>query len=184
MSVTVTARTLWRPAPNLTNDPTLPVRIWYAQAAVTGDAGGGFGEVRIILNPGGSSRSGRAWSIETSIPRRSSASSGAENAVVNTENLDVIGPGLNNPIQKSFVQGMVPASTTLQAPEVGQLVSEMHPKLFLGAQGASENDAVVRIQVANPGVSDILGWYAEGYEWGPGALNWGYRRPVDGLFGT
>lgn len=180
MSVTVTARTLWRPAVNLRADPSLPERIWYAQGAIVGDAGGGFMEVVIVLNAAGATRSGRSWSIETSIPRLSVVNDG-DIAIINSLNMDVIGPGLNNPIQKGFAHVLRGSSTAVEAPETTVLAESLHPKLFLGAQGASDSDAEVRCQVANA-TSQILGWYAEGYEWGPGALNVGYRRPLDGLF--
>lgn len=178
MSVTATATIRHRPFPNQ-GDPTLPESVWYAQGAVVEDASGGFAEVVIVLNAAGN-KSGRAWSIELSIPRRSVTSPAT--AIVNSENLDAIGVGLADPIQKSFATALIGSSNNPEAPETTVEVRDLHPHIFLGAQLATTANAQIRIQIPN-GDSNIFGWFAAGYEWAPGALNRGYQFPLGGFIG-
>jgi len=180
MSVTATAQIRRRPYPKVNErDFSLPDSIWYAQGGVVGDGSGGFAELLIILNAEGDTRSGRSWSLEESLPTGST--SGITLFRFNSLNMDNIGPGLNNPIQKAMHQEMR-TSGAFVAPGSQALVRDTQPRLFLGSQGASTVDA--RIQGQWPNVTGVtFGWYASGYEWGPGGLARGIRRPLDGMFG-
>ncbi len=180
MSVTATAQIRRRPYPKANErDFSLPDSIWYAQGGVAGDVSGGFAEVLIILNAGGDTRSGRSWSLEISLPTISAFATDVRFRC-NSLNMDNIGPGLNNPIQKGFIQRM-PGVALAGAPEQGVEVDDMHPRIFLGSQGASAIDARLEGRWNNID-SPTFGWYASGYEWGPGALAVGIRRPIDGMF--
>lgn len=177
MSVEAEVTTKSRPYPNPLNDPRLPVEIWYAQGAVIGDASGGHAEVVILLNAAGAIRTGRAWSIETSLVQSTS-----ENTVLArgaSNNLDAFGPGLTNPIQKSWSHEMLGVSL-IENPKRAGLSRDAHPALYLGAQSGSATGARIQMQWANlDGIT--FGFYATGYVWEPAALDLGHLKPVNGL---
>jgi len=181
MSVTVTAVIVHRPYPRPPGAVWLPEAIWYTQAAIAGDVSGGHMEVSLILNASGDTRSGRSWSIEVSCPR---VSGGATDDIARfvCNNLDNIGPGLTNPLNKAFAQRLLFADSTVDAPSVAVVAADMHPSLFLGSQGASSNDAEINMQMDNND-GTIFAWYAAGYVWGPEALRWGRMLPSHAFTG-
>lgn len=180
MSVTTDIEIRRRPLINRSGDPSLPETVWYTQGGVAGDVSGGFAEINIILNPAGDTRSGRAWSIMLSLPTLALAAEVI--GIFNSLNMDNIGPGLNNPIQKAFAQPTRGASDTLESPESAIAVENLHPNVFLGAQMASTQPATIRIQFPNAN-GQTFGWHCAGYEWGPLSLNAGYSLPLGGFIG-
>lgn len=180
MSVTNDATIRRRPLP-YRNDPTLPESVWYAQGAVIGDVSGGFAEVNIILNPGGTIRSGRSWSLETCLLTQNNNSATREGRI-RTQNLDVIGPSLQNPILKAFIMLCEFVSANIGAPESATNVRDIHPRLYLGTQGSTALAATIETQWSNEdGIT--MGVYMTGYEWSAQAISVGARRPIDGLLG-
>lgn len=178
MSVEAVATIRRRPYPNPGNDPRLPISIWYTQGAVIGDASGGHMEIVIELNNAAAQRSGRSWSLELSLVQRTD-----ENTFdfrIASNNLDVLGPGLSNPIQKSFVQIVKGVSTSIENPESAIALPGIKVGIYLGSQGGSASAARLQGQAVNVNGA-TLGWYATGYEWEP-AANWiGHLKPIDGL---
>lgn len=179
MSVEAVAVIRHRPYPNL-GDPSLPESVWYTQGGVAGDVSGGHAEIAIILNAEGETRSGRAWSIEVSLPSIAEEPSSRRFRVVSL-NMDNIGPGLTGPIQKSFVQQLLVA-TDSENPNAAAEGNQLHIGIFMGAQMASNLPATLQGQFDNRDGS-TYGWYAAGYEWGPQSLNVGYRIPAGGFRG-
>jgi len=178
MSVETVATVRRRPYPNPRNIPGLPVAIWFAQAGLLGDGTGGHAEIAIDLNPASTIRSGKAWSVEVSIPTIDGTASLVFRMA--TINLDVLGPGLTNAILKAFTQNTQRASSTLEFPDGAVEVRDLHPRLYLGTQGAAATSARLQGQWANTDTV-TYGWYASGYEWEPAALNFGAIKPIDGL---
>lgn len=142
---------------------------------MAGDASGGHAEVAIILNAEGDTRSGRAWSIEISLP---TIAEGSANTSFrgNSLNMDNIGPGLTGPIQKAWRQLLV-FIPDVENPTVASTAADILIGIFLGGQMASTLPATIQGQFDNVD-GDTFGWYAAGYVWGPRSLNAGYRIPV------
>ena len=179
MSVSVDLDVRWRPYPNPSADPRMPVAIWYIQGGVVGDATGGSAEINIILNPAGTVRSGQSWSIEVSLP--TVALDSADRPFrCNALNLDVLGPGLTNPIQKAFFQLCSFTNAAVSAPRSGVAVGDIHPRIYLGTQGAATAPAQLQGMFSNTNLL-TFGWYASGYVWGPAALKDGHLKPRDSL---
>jgi len=160
-------------------DKALPSGVWYAQGAVIGDATGGHAEVEIVLNAASVRRSGFLYSLELSLPTTTQA--GDKTFRMNSLNLDVLGPGLTNPIQKAFVQFM-DNNGSVENPNAAAQVRDMHPSLFLGGQGGTATAAALQGQIDNVD-TETFGWYATGYVWNPEAMNapGGLRRPFNGV---
>lgn len=178
MSVFTDEGIRYRPYPNPTGDPRLPVMIWYMQAAVVGDASGGSARVSFLMNRNPAGRSGMSWSIEESWPSVNGAAADVL-WIVNTLNFDVLGPGLTNPIQKTFTQTCVFAGA-VGNPTASVSPGEAHPRLFLGTQGASALSPSIDGKAVNTN-GDTFGWYASGYVWSPAALKDGALKPIDSL---
>jgi len=176
MSVSATATMRRRPYPNPQGDPRLPVAIWYMQGAVAGDASGGTRTVQIVLNAAGATRTGRSWSIETC--EIEDSHNADQDAIIFSQNTDVIGPGLTNPIQQSFSQ--IIRSDGFGSPACATQADHLHPRIYIGAQGASANPAAVSAVLINRD-GETMGVYMSGYEWGPEVINLGALKPADGL---
>jgi hypothetical protein len=168
-----------RPFP-VTDDPTLPVSVWYVQAAVVGDGTGGHARITLELNPAGTSRSARSWSLETSMPTINGATV-EQGVMVRTLGLDAFGP-TREPIQKSFTQLCVLVADLTGQPKAAVEGALMHPRLYLGMQARGGIAASLRWEFQNISAR-TYGIYASGYEWGPEAISRGARRFPWGLLG-
>lgn len=176
MSVTNDLEIRRRSVYNPLRIPTLPESIWYSNGAIIGDATGGHAELNVILNPG-SRRSGRAWSLEQCFPTLNV--SATERAIVRAENMDLFGPGLTNPVTKTFsidMQGQPDA----EVPESAGLMRDCQPHLFMGSQATTASPATVRLQTQNIDLN-TFGVYCTGYEWGPEAVALGPQLPPGSL---
>jgi len=163
-------------------DKGLPSGVWFAQGAIIGDASGGHAEVAILLNAGAAGRSGQLWSIEVSMP---TVAADTQDRVfrMNSINLDAIGPGQGNPIQKAYTQIMDQVSGGIDNPRSAVAAENLFPGVFLGSQSASNSPATLQGQTDNIDTLTFA-WYASGYVWSPGAVNapGGLRRPLGGVF--
>lgn len=174
MSVTTDLTFRTRPLPY--SSPSLPESIWFAQGAVVGDASGGYMELLCTIAPGGKS-SGKGFSLEQVLPTLNVY--GASYPLVHCYNFDIYGPGLANPVSKSFsvaVQG----HTSYATPQAAALVRDSEVRVFLGNQGTPSVDATIRLQLQNA-VGQTFGVYMTGYIWPASWGTNGARRPVDGL---
>lgn len=160
--------------------PPYPQSIWYSQGAVIGDVSGGHAEVEITLNPAGVGRTGRAWSLETVLVQQAESGADAIGILLAT-NMDVVGPGLTNPIQKSWAVRIVGGGVNIENPDSAIDLRDAHPQIFLGSQGGTVVPAALRLQVPNV-LNETTGFYATGYEWSPEGLNTGFWRPAEGMF--
>lgn len=179
MSVAVTISTVQRAYPNPGSDPRLPMAIWYAGGGLIGDASGGVRTITIALNSAGSTRSGRSWSCETCYIR--DTHSADQDATCHTQNLDSLGPGLTNPLEKGWGQ-ILNSDGFATSPEGMTLARDLHPHLYLGAQSANTGDAGILIRLINRD-AETMGVFLSGYIWGPQVINLGALKPVDGLLG-
>lgn len=181
MSVETEAIIKMRPWAYNQVDKGLPNGVWYAQAAVVGDASGGHAEIVIVLNESALvRRSGRSFSIELSLPVGQLTTVDAAFRAVSL-NMDILSAG--NPIQKAWTQVADHFASTIEAPRAAVPPNVMYPSFFLGSQAASTADARLQGQFNNVDTI-VFGWYASGYTWEPGAQNapGGLRRPFNGVF--
>lgn len=156
--------------------PTWPESIWYSQGAAIGDAGGGHNALNVILNPG-TLRSGRAWSLEQVYPTLNVAAT--ETVIVQAQNMDLFGPGLTNPVTKSFGVDTL-SNNDVRTPENAVVLRDAHPHLFMGSQATTAVPATVRFETANI-LNNTFGVYCTGYEWGPEAMALGPQLPPGSL---
>ncbi len=160
------------------DDPGLPVGMYIAQNAVTGDASGGNMTVIFIFKPEGEPVSGRFFSIEQFDAHHSSAGLFTGFAVAN--NFETLGPvGLVNRQWRYVVSD--------NRNGVGALNSDIYMPLplFLGsAAPVASLSAQFEVGVDNIDLSSYV-VTIQGYIWEARSIQapGGLRRPVDSLYG-
>lgn len=178
MSVTADALVVWRPWAYNRFDPGLPSGIWFSQAAVAGDASGGFAEIVIELQAISSSVSGRLYSIEKSQPSINGASADQffRGVSFGMDPLASLGP-----IQKVWIQEINDVGVAGN-PNAASIARDIDVDIFLGAQILATSQARLNGQFNNAN-GDTFAWFATGYIWDPGAVNapLGLRKPLGGV---
>lgn len=159
-------------------DVPYPESIWYGQGAAIGDVGGGFIRITFTFNAGGVIRSGRSWSIETWLADTTEDTTRSTRLL--TINFDILGPGLIDPINRSMAM-LVRNTGLADNPSSASEPANAHPQLYLGAQAGTATTARVEVVYVNTN-AETFSSYLSGYEWGPGAMALGVRRPPEGLF--
>lgn len=160
------------------DDPGLPVGMWFAQNAVTGDVTGGDMVVIFVFKPEGDPVSGRFFNIEQMEAHQSNAATHI--GALQVTNFETLGPvGLVNRQWRFELEnnsnGVAAMNNQLYLPF----------PLFLGAVApVASLAAQVEVSVDNVNVTSLV-VTLQGYIWEPRSVQaeGGLRRPVDSLYG-
>ncbi len=181
MSVALTLPIQHRPFRGY-DDPGLPSGIWIVLGSVLGDATGGFLNLDLVFKDGSRAvpESSQLYNLEQ-LYVFSTLDSDHVIAMI-PANWDEDTPGSTGAI--STVISLLLSTPVLLSGSagLGRDINGMHP-LFLGQVRKNATNTIIRFSMSNTAVS--LAVKAEGYFWGPEALNapGGPRRPVDSLYG-
>ena len=163
-------------------DPGLPKGIWLVQGSVLGDAGGGTLSFDILFKDGSlpNPESSLFYNIEQKLVV--SSLDGGINVFMNPANWDEISPGATGSTFQGYALVLADLGLTNGSGENGSNVQGPLP-WFLGQVRKNATNTIIRFSMANTAVS--LAVKAEGYYWGPEAINapGGPRRPGDSLYG-
>lgn len=160
------------------DDPGLPVGMYFAQNAVTGDASGGDMIVFFNFKGEGNPVSGRFFNLEQVNAFHSVNTTKAGHFVAN--NWETVGP-----------VGLANRQWTFQLVDNGNDVAAMNPALtpalpiFLGsAAPLADLAATFEVGINNVDLTSLV-VTIQGYIWEPRSIQaeGGLRRPVDSLYG-
>lgn len=178
MTVSVTNVVVPRPWRGY-DDPGLPVGMYFAQNAVTGDMTGGDMSVFFVFKAAGSPVSGRFFNIEQINVFHSDTTAKACHVVAT--NWESVSPA-----------GLVNRQWKLQLSTNANNVSAMNDQmylplpLFLGqAAPVASLEAQVEVGIDNVTVTSLI-VSIQGYIWEPRSVmaEGGLRRPTDSLYGS
>ncbi len=186
MSVSGTIRPAYRPY-RAYDDPGLPDGIWWARAALQGDATGGSQILSVEFKPAtsGSEAVNRLFSLEQYMIHIQGT---AQVIQMEFGNWDAIG---FLPLTGQLVGGDVNVTIPTGAVDSGGSAGSIFGRdvasggrWFLGAPLKSVGSTDILFQMTNVD-GDQLHVFLEGYWWETGAINapGGPRRPVDALIG-
>jgi len=160
------------------DDPGLPVGMWFAQNAVTGDASGGDMIIFFVFKGEGEPVSGRFFNIEQINFFHSDTTAKAGHVVLN--NWETIGPvGLVNRQYRFRLQSNANGLSAMNEEVYFPL------PLFLGSVAPIASLAAdVEVGVDNVDLTSFVATL-QGYIWEPRSIQapGGLRRPVDSLYG-
>jgi len=159
-------------------DPGLPQGFWHFRLAALGDATGGQLSVAIRFQIVGRPSPSQLWSLDQ-LMINSTTSSTAISARLQVVNMDQV-PAMGSTGALSDTYSMELSPDTFGVALRRQLCQL---PLFVGQP--IDNNLNAGLQIDVPNVNALsLNVRAQGYFWGPGAINapGGVRRPVDGLY--
>jgi len=162
-------------------DPGLPTGIWIVQSSVLGDAGGGLLSFDVLFKDG--SLPVPESSLMYNLEQINLFTTGGGNSDIslNPANWDEISPGATGSVVTVFHVLLQDVGSIAQG--AGLATNGMPLPWFFGQVRKNTTNTILRISMTNSVLS--LACKAEGYVWGPGAINapGGPRRPEDSLYG-
>jgi len=165
------------------DDPGLPNGIWIVQSSVLGDASGGNMILDVVFKDGSLPVPESSLMYNLEQVNVVTSTGGTSSCSVNPSNWDELSPGFTGGV--STVWGyLLSALDALNVTASRGLWSNVTP-WFLGQVRKNTTNTIVRFQLLNGGATTDLSVKAEGYFWGPGAINapGGPRRPTDSIYG-